>query len=1012
MLPLQFSRAAAVPEVRLRSTAANPLKGFLEVRPSASEPWGTVCSNGLKRQPTGASNAVVDVVCSQLGFGSFTHHSYFYSQGPHPNASWAGAPSTPALPIYLDYLDCANVTANAPINASQSPPRQQQPFWSLEQCRSQDPHGRSVSPPSYAQPSKCLHSDDSSVECVIPKRSYEWRLANAVEGSTGDMSRGLVLVRPLPTMPWGTISKNSFTANTDVARNNLRLMCEQLGFPNASAPRVPATAGRYGSLPREQLPAGYVPSRLNSTFPANTTASGLTGPNYIGYVSCDVNTDAHIGDCQWTMSNTISFGDADQLAIICDEHEMPAEVRLVNGIHPSNGQISVRFDESSQFYYVPRRVVLGAEVRLDPNVTAATSNVGLLGALCRAAGFAEPLSPALRLVGRHPASSTGGPVGWGYTPFDAACAAGGPCRPPSVFQSYRTYSGAFPSDVLTFPLGVDCYAAETAAGQFKFRLFNKKMNTASLTEGIVQAQLITSRHTTAWGTVYEPNKNNFVFWNAICRSISPSNDDGYASVRRIKDLRGYLDPPDDRFYRSPDTNPLAPVAFEGMDCPQSIIAPPYTFTAASLTSHANRAINISRECRPRSPLVWTVRLSTDALALSCRALNLSYSGPTNSGFSFTAIDGFDTRLEVSYRGTQAMVCTRDVNALRAMCRLAGYSPYFSYMNTTVSTTRFSPPSLADHPYRYPYASDNFQRARSFLYNLRCSDDNATDLSGCEYDHFEVEDCDDNFAIVKCLDAPPSSEWRFRLNNQGVFGGTAGILEVQPAEGLPWGSVAYTSGFRGVQPVDEFQEAEFASRGAYNFDQYYGLPASICRRMGFADAVTAVATSVILPLGALTGPVWFPSLTCDQSHHDINSCYDNKFGSASPYTFQTVVRIDCYPPLMMHLPSWELRTEHVAAPGRDLHRVLARENASMPWGTVGYNLNPLFVPSYYPVAEATCRLAGRSIGDRAVALDDSRAYVGNSSLGVVGIITRCSSDTLSSLLDCMWDRTMYRQSGSF
>ena len=324
-----------------------------------------------------------------------------------------------------------------------------------------------------------------------------------------------------------------------------------------------------------------------------------------------------------------------------------------------------------------------------------------------------------------------------------------------------------------------------------------------------------------------------------------------------------------------------------------------------------------------------------------------------------------------------------------------------------------------HPvnsYLYPYASDDFQRARSFLYNLRCTDDNATDLSSCEYDHFEVEDCDDNFAIVKCYDLPPSSEWRFRLSNQGVIGGTAGILEVRPAEGLPWGSVAYTGGFRDLGPVGRQQEQAFVSRGAYNFNQYYGLPASICRRMGFADAAAAVATSVILPSDALTGPVWFPSLTCDQSHYDINSCHDGKFGSAVSFTFYTDVSIDCYPPLMMHLPSWELRAEHVAAPGRDLYRVLARENASMPWGTVGYGWDPYpsnsLPPWYYRVAEAICRLAGLNIDGRAVALDYSRAFVGNSSLGVVGLITRCHPYApLSLLSDCVWNRTSYRQSGS-
>ena len=182
---------------------------------------------------------------------------------------------------------------------------------------------------------------------------------------------------------------------------------------------------------------------------------------------------------------------------------------------------------------------------------------------------------------------------------------------------------------------------------------------------------------------------------------------------------------------------------------------------------------MTRDCRPRSPLVWTVEPSTNVLALSCQTMSLTHNNL--AGFSFSSTSGLDTRLEVSYFGTPAMVCTRNVNALRLMCRQAGYSSHFAFLNTEVSKGYYNPPFSPS----YNYGSTSYERARSFLYNLRCSDDNATDLSSCEYDHFEVEDCDDNFAIVKCLDVPPSSGWRFRLNRHGVRGGSAGASRCFP-----------------------------------------------------------------------------------------------------------------------------------------------------------------------------------------------------------------------------------------
>ena len=560
------------------------------MRPSASEPWGTVCSNGFKKSlfsPRGSSNDVADVVCSQLGFGSFTHVSSFYSEGPHPDAA-----ANPSMPIYLDFLNCAGVTDAAPEGLRGQP-------WSLEKCSSLHPQiNTMVSPPSVAQPSKCLHSDDSAVECVIPKRSFEWRLANAVVGSTGALSRGLVLVRPLPNMPWGTVSSASFVGKGAQAHNNLRLMCELLGFPNASAPRVPSAASgvSYGFLKRQQLPANYVPSRTASLFPSNTAAVGAAGPNYISSVACDVDTAKHFNDCVWGIDNANSFADSAQLSIICDEHELPTKAVLANGMSKSNGQVFVQFQYSDDYYYIPRRVLAANATTIDAAILANSPNIGLLSPVCGAAGFSFS-DPSLRLVGKTIAADMAAalPVKWGYTSAnDCPFAAFGtrnpiPCRPPSVFQTHRRHSDAFAgTEMAAYPIGVDCYTADTNGGTYSFRLFNHNTGQSSTSRGLVQAQLVTARYPfpSQWATVYEPRRNNFALWGAICESITTPI--GRPSVRALRDISEFVLPSQKdayAYYSKPFDNLLAPVAFEGMDCEG---APTYTFDKFYLGYNENK----------------------------------------------------------------------------------------------------------------------------------------------------------------------------------------------------------------------------------------------------------------------------------------------------------------------------------------------------------------------------------------------------------------------------------------
>ena len=449
-------------------------------------------------------------------------------------ASFAGAEG--GVPIYLDGLNCSAEVAAPPRRvpfgdsalpittayANASAPYA--PRWGLDGCSSLTYAGDRVSPPqvrkeaSAPRRTRCLHTDDAVISCGVPLSSFEFRFApNATAGARAGGGSGLVLARPLPNLPWGTLDATSFMwpdpadhiymyglsgpeerrrllrRHEATVRENLILMCKALGYPNPSAPRylsfppLPEAplASDYSGSPAETLvPTGFYNAAIGAP---DWAPKGIKGPRYALGFACTA-ADGDIRLCA-PRSVAASAGSAvyvgalpgglhtnsqQPLGLACGDREMPQRVELVRGTSPSAGQVAAYFAGDAVPYYIPRRLLDGA---------APESVTLFLRTLCGLAGFASAIAPAVAdFFGERPPNGHR-PMEWDRLPTcDERDSAGGGgsivCFPAPTNRSRRGTRYGAPwllrpegsvglgaggsddddDDDARRPLGVDCLA--------------------------------------------------------------------------------------------------------------------------------------------------------------------------------------------------------------------------------------------------------------------------------------------------------------------------------------------------------------------------------------------------------------------------------------------------------------------------------------------------------------------------------------------------------------------------
>ena len=451
----------------------SPLEGRIEVRPHEGAEWGTLCSNEFKKNNFGAN-----AVCRSLGFDGTTA-SVFASFGAGPAA----------MPIWLNSSCAADAVY-------------------FQNCASNTPES-----------GKCAHADDSGVRCVPPVSAWEWQLANG----TADLpTRGLVLFRPSPIVPWGTVSADNYEAFADPPLHMRRALCAAMGH-SVDYPIV-APALRYGSA--DPSAPTYLHSPPNACGghhqrvpPSNTE---VLQPVVSPFSSCAMT--GYFGQQKWNTSR--------QLQLYCDEREVHVlyQVRLVNGYAAHSGQVQYRPDDASPWMFLSNRSLLlgsSAESIADEGL----HNTAALNAICRSGGFTDVTKAAFRFYGARAFGGGGATtvvqqraqVQRIVCPMDSTA---------TLRECDMTRSNFKMNDQT--PAGVDCYPERLQGLPWEFQLVNTSVGgRASL--GVVQMRVgspLAGGFETPWGFVSANETNNFGLWDAVCAALGYSD----TSTRIVRDL--------------------------------------------------------------------------------------------------------------------------------------------------------------------------------------------------------------------------------------------------------------------------------------------------------------------------------------------------------------------------------------------------------------------------------------------------------------------------------------------
>ena len=548
---------------------STPFEGRVEYRPFEAERWGAVCSHGFKENEAKSFSAV----CNRIGF-------------------WGATGS---------YV----TTTHGVVNAS----------WQIEiRCSAADPESCNYTP----QSTNCVHGGAVVVRCAPSPIYGEYRLVNV-----SLPTRGLVLFRPYPHMPWGTIrATNVFTSRT-IAGNAMRgALCRSLGFD-------------------VETPFAAAPLEFGSAHPSS--------PTYVQYTSAC--TSPFLNNCSYGFLSAVQWPPEEQLGIYCDAN---FTVRLLGGYTPSSGQIQFRHTPTAPWMYFTFRALLLTPNAVPQNadVEFESHNTRALDAICRQAGFHDAQGAQFRFFGPR---AVGGAV-------EPAQYSGIRCLTDDMMECTFT-ANANNSDLT--PAGVDCYPAMTEKLPWEFRLWNTSAGVGGkVSKGIAQMRLGPD---TPWGSIMDADAsvNNFGLWDTFCNEV------GYASGSTV--ISRFLTPfnGDSASWLSPTSTDFRPAYLSDVDCS----SPKRQFDVA----WNPRGQRLS-DCRYSTLGSW-VDPPSKAVVVDCDSTGTAFA---NSATFEVRVGGSTARGSIEFRPDSATpwgsVCTTNQNALVALCAMAGYgdSLYVAY----------------------------------------------------------------------------------------------------------------------------------------------------------------------------------------------------------------------------------------------------------------------------------------------------------------------------------------------
>ena len=565
-----------------------PFDGRIEYRPradsagddatspsmgSSDSEWGTICGKGLK-DSSAMRGYLAGAVCRSLGF-------------------------TDSIDSTIIGFGAGNATKPIWIDGPRCPSGDKAVF---SNC--------SLTPPTYHT---CSHADDLGVRCVPHRKFSQFKLVNGTAPT-----RGLVLFRPMPHMPWGTISSANFIFATASSNNMRKAICRSLGFTTV-------------------LPSAAKSEEFGSAHP--------TAPTYARYTSC---SSTFLENCSYSgYLRQYSWGAAEQLGLYCEEPILGAmDVRLVGGSTSWNGQIQLRPAGTSD----PWRFIAYNALLLAPNynydIKRYPHNWRALNALCRHAGHTSVVNASFRFFGTSPLDGAISPA---YVEA-VTC--------PTNAQSLSDCALVPNADFgMTIPAGVDCFP-ELTAGRWQYRLHRTDVS-GKASKGIAQMRIGDDGQ---WGSIMTSSTNNFGLWDAFCNMV------GYTrgSTKITRNLTPYNG--GDSGWTSDSSDAFSPRHLANIYCNY------YSFNLYNPSlNHGSR--NLSKDCQYDT--VGSVRdPARHALVVDC---DTGAEAAGRSNWKVRIANGGNGLIEFQPGPTMpwGTVCSTDSDALPLFCRMAGYqrNPY-------------------------------------------------------------------------------------------------------------------------------------------------------------------------------------------------------------------------------------------------------------------------------------------------------------------------------------------------
>ena len=861
-------------------------RGRVVIRPNSSALFGTVCSDGFKNKVDSQSTMNALAACHSAGIRS---DAAVYTSAFGPGSS--------SEPIWMSNVSCR------PDN------------YYLENCS------------FVVGGTTCQHGDDVGLKCSVPTSSWIFSLTGGASPSSG-----LVLLRPAPNLPLGTVY-GAYFDDEHVGMSLRRAMCASVGHP-IERPSTGKFASPLG------MPRYFNPARC----PLGATR----------IEDCFMEGDSvYLEDASWAESENLgihcNYISTDQLSL-----------QLVDGPQNWAGNLLVKFTSTSD---QPGKTCFRALSSRWDTRDDSSMHFDTLNAVCAQLGF--PTTTArMRFYGQR-----SGPVALDWVSCagtqrlsqcnissfdgipsgcDSSTTAGVDCYPERTLQNaevrlvggfasfagqiqYRYQSGgawltlsagaaSFGSDGTIRPAVVDAVCRHVMGSSYVANASVRFYGLSSLAPiwgdearcpaggTFAQCDIISDPNPSHAASDYagvdcDPTRSSSMRreyqivnreaqmrlvdggltteWGGVC--VSAINAFAVWDAFCVSSL-GIARLGSSRRLSGNSTLPF--FLLSNISCPQGVLADGLTSCAsAPVGSHrcsAGDALFIDCDSSPVVPSEWIVDL----------------------------IHGSASRGLVTFRPTRShprgVFCsTTDISALLAICRSLGFD------NSTAPRVVSSDADEATGLSGY------------YMYSASCSPYH--NVSHCSYAHFEAEACFP--MVIDCfpaVDEPPM--WQMRLSE-----GSHGRLDVKPFPSAQWGSVCV---FGWTQQATE----------------------AACRSLGYGDFVSRQRSIEFYQYGE--GPIWLSSVHCKPGDAFLQNCssYFNAEGSSQAVSCGqgSTVALECRTAPLDPL-RWEFgfRQYDLLWPSR--LRVEMRPSALLPWGSVSQCLVP------DSVVAAACQMAGFAHG---------------------------------------------------